>query len=224
MPASIPLAIFFVIREFPLGMETVTICTMVWPPIEMDKDWACMIFVMTSVVVMVLVPVSIIFVNYVRIMRTLKASIKKFKSKNMNTLASGKPGATIARRLFNSHKEMRVIYFLVLLVFVFCITWTPILISFLLLLYDDLCHALIMTSQMFVFSICVAMSNVCINPVIYAFVNDRYRSGLTKLLQMCRQRSTRNTVYPSTVFQVDVKSTQLQTDCFLDRTDTTSAL
>ena len=220
--AGVPLAMFFVLREFPLGTTTVQICTLVWPAYE--NDYAALAFTIPSVLFMLVLPLTLILVNYIRIMGTMKASMKKFKS-NIAKPDSLHKASTVAGRLFKAHKEMRVIYLLMLIVTIFCVLWIPLSVSFVLILYDGWTNALVMTSQLFVASVGLSMMNTCVNPVIYAFVNDRYRIGLVKLLQICRCRNRNsNAVHPISVFQIDTTVTPLSNDGYMNRPKRTDSM
>lgn len=202
VPSGVPLAMFFVIRNFPIGSGMVDICTLVWPNVENFR--VSVVFAVPSVLVMFVIPLVVISLNYIRVMKTLKASVRKFKS---GRLSRDWPQASQSARgglLVASHKEIRVVRFLILLVILFCVFWMPISVSFLLILYDGFSNVLIMTSQYFVTSVGLAMMNACVSPVVYAFVNERYRYGLRKLFRKMKKRpKVNNVVRPLPVFVIN---------------------
>jgi hypothetical protein len=186
---SAPLGMFFITSELEINNETVRVCTLVWP--YNDKVHLSMVFTLPSILIMFMLPLCIILISYARVVKKLEESIKKFKS---NT--EGK--SLWNRTLFSKHKEMRVVRLLILLVVCFCILWLPISIAFVMLFYDGITDALIMTSQLFVSTVIIAMTSACVCPVIYAFVNERLRRGFKKVV--CRKK---NKIDNATVFTVN---------------------
>ena len=197
---SVPLGMFFLTTDVDINNEAVTVCTLIWPN-NSDIRWS-MAFIPPSVLVMFILPLGIILVSYTRVVNKMKDSINKFKASKQNTSLWSH-----VRTLFGEHKEMRVVRLLILLVVCFCVLWMPISISFIMIFYDGITESLNTTSQFFISAVCVAMTNSCISPIIYGFVNERLRKGF---LKMIHRRN--NKIDNSSIFNVDVQSSRRKTN------------
>ena len=162
--ASLPYGASFITTIIDINNKTEHVCTLVWAYNE--HVYLSMLVLPPSMLLMFILPLAIMLVCYIRVIKKMKQSIDKFK----NTKAS-------VCVLFTEHKEMRVIRLLLLLVVCFCLLWMPISISFIMIFYDGITESMITTSQLFISTVCVAMTSACVSPVIYVYVNNRLRKG-----------------------------------------------
>ncbi|KAK2148715.1 hypothetical protein LSH36_486g02015 [Paralvinella palmiformis] len=195
--SSVPLAIFFVIKESTVDTDRVIVCTLMWPNNDVRTSY---VFIVPAILVGFVLPLILIVINYTRIMKALNDSMKKLHQHR----CSGPPvvrtrSGMFNPKLFRHRREAKVIRFLIVLVVVFCTMWLPIAVCMILIVYDKVTHHLIMTSNLFIAGECFALSNSLVNPLIYAFINERYRNGLNRIVGNVRRVSLKtNKITPST--------------------------
>ncbi|XP_074641161.1 free fatty acid receptor 4-like [Tubulanus polymorphus] len=182
--AFIPLALFFHVKQFPFGTSSVTICTLMWPTKEIKMS--C-IFVLIVCILGFIVPLIVIIFNYVQI-------FKKFSSKREETAlrrlsSSAEPPAvqesddkdTEEDQVSRDAKDYQLVRMTAMVVGTFIVMWTPLCIIFLVVLFDGYGYnggRMAIKSWSFIFAICLAFTNSCMNPVIYFTFNQKFRSGL----------------------------------------------
>ena len=195
--ASVPLAVFFVLKQSLIDADRVIICTLVWPNNDVRTSYT---FVVPAILVAFVLPLVIIVVNYARITNTLNQSmIKLHQHRHGDPVAIRTRSGLFSWKLFRHRREARIVRFLVVLVIVFCTMWSPIAVCLILIVYDKATYHLLMTSNLFIAGECFALSNSLVNPLIYAFINDRYRKGLDRMLANVRRLSVKsNRITPST--------------------------
>lgn len=169
--ACMPIGIFFVLEDFPLGDRTVTLCTLVWPKTEVRISFAVTI---PMVICGFVFPICIITYNYFSILYVMVKSTKRV------TKIEGTTPIHISCLMWNRRRqnEIRVVKLLVSTVVLFVITFLPIFVCFVLILYDGLTGKLVMTSQAYLAGTCIAALNACVNPMMYGVINKKMFSHL----------------------------------------------
>lgn len=175
---SSPIAMYFVVRQFPFGTQTVKICTLIWP---VSKIRISVVFTVFLCALGFLIPLAILAVNYFLILKRFCKSRRAIASINGNTLTKNKR--------HREARDLRVIQTLVLVVVLFLLMWSPIFIVFVLIQLDGMDDKMKMSSQMFIATLAIAVCNGCLNPFVYGIRNYRIkRSVLRCLLHRKRQR------------------------------------
>ena len=183
---SVPLGIFFTLKESVVNSEYVIVCTLAWPNNDITISF---MFLIPALAVTFVLPLSLLTVNYIRVMKTLNDSMEKFHKQNAAVQSQSPVNSRVLNwKIFRKRKEMKMIRFLILLVVVFCVMWTPMALCFVMLVYDKASYKLVMSSEYFIAAECFALCNSLVNPLIYAFINERYRNGVTKLIAKIRRR------------------------------------
>ncbi|XP_046372097.1 free fatty acid receptor 4-like isoform X2 [Haliotis rufescens] len=181
-----PLAVYFNVRSVPMGTTKVDICTLVWPRQNKFK----VSFLFTSVVCICgfILPLLLLSWSYFQIFRKFW-NIRGVIIQNQRNLSSKWMNSLNVRRR-RDIRDFKVVKTLFLLVLLFGIMWSPIFISMILILYDGAADTMIMSSQVFIATYCVAVCNACINPFVYGIMMERLRTKLTSCVTCSRSGSS----------------------------------
>ncbi|XP_052280813.1 free fatty acid receptor 4-like [Dreissena polymorpha] len=157
----LPFAMYFNIKEgTALRNETVTVCTLVWP----RDQHLPVIFISLQFVLCCFIPVTIISLNYIRILKKYwkaKRAIESFASTNVRS---------DTRKESRVRKQQQVVRKLVLIVIVFVVMWSPMFAVIVLVEYDVTKGLNFIPSSALIWALIVAYCNSLVNAVIYGSI------------------------------------------------------
>ncbi|KAM7326501.1 hypothetical protein ACRRTK_014979 [Alexandromys fortis] len=160
--------------------STVYWCREEWPKQEMRRIYTTVLFA-----TIYLAPLSLIVVMYARIGASL------FK-----TSARG-PGKQRQEPWHVSKKKQKVIKMLLTVALLFILSWLPLWTLMMLSDYADLSPNRLRVINIYVYPFAhwLAFCNSSVNPIIYGFFNENFRSGFQDALQICRKKTTPQEAY-----------------------------
>lgn len=168
----IPLGMFFNVREFPFGITTVKICTLVWPRFTTFR--LSVFFTSVLCVVGFVIPLTIMAVNYFQILRKFCRSRRAIRQTSINNEATN----SLRHRRTRDQRDIKVVKTLVLIVVLFLLMWLPIFITFVAIQLDGMSESMQLSSQTLIATLSIALANGFVNPFIYGVMNDRLRRGI----------------------------------------------
>ncbi|XP_042222755.1 neuropeptide SIFamide receptor-like [Homarus americanus] len=163
---TLPWAIFFNLEPIP---ETdLHVCTDRWP----DEQSGNLYFVLANLIMCYLLPLTAISVCYILIWR--KVWRRKLPGEQQD----------VGVAMMMQRSKIKVIKMLLVVVILFALSWLPLYAIFARLklgvapteMENHIIHILAPIAQW------LGASNSCINPVLYAFFNDKFRSGFKAIL------------------------------------------
>ncbi|CAL4060430.1 unnamed protein product, partial [Meganyctiphanes norvegica] len=161
---TLPWAIFFKLE--PIENTDILVCTEKWPE-NLNGD---LYFVLAHMVMCYLFPLTIISICYILIWR--KVWWRKLP---------GEENAGVANMVHRS--KIKVIKMLLLVVILFALSWLPLYIIFARLRFgvpsdteDSIIRVVAPIAKW------LGASNSCINPILYAFFNNKFRAGFKAIL------------------------------------------
>lgn len=170
LTTTIPWPLYFhLVSAFPTSPE-IRLCLEEWPS-ERDKD---LYFILANVVFCYLLPLILILLCYVMIwIRVWRRSIPT-ESKD----------AHIDR--LQQRSKVKVVKMLVVVVIIFMLSWLPLYAIFIRIKlgseqmesWEDVLLPYVTPVAQW-----LGASNSCINPVLYAYFNQKYRRGFTAIIQ-----------------------------------------
>ncbi|XP_064085803.1 neuropeptide SIFamide receptor-like [Macrobrachium nipponense] len=163
---TLPWAIFFKLE--PIPNTDLKICTEKWP----DEEGGNLYFVLANLVMCYLLPLTVISICYILIWQ--KVWCRKLPGERQDE--------GVAMMIHRS--KIKVIKMLLVVVVLFTMSWLPLYVIFARLKFGSqptemeyqVIHILAPIAQW------LGASNSCINPVLYAFFNDKFRSGFKAIL------------------------------------------
>lgn len=170
LTTTIPLAIFFDLVVIYQGdKEEVNVCVEVWP----DHLNGSLYFVIAHLLFCYILPMILISMCYVLIwIKVCKRHI---------------PGDTKDAQMerMQQKSKVKVVKMLVVVVILFVVSWLPLYIIFARVKMggelspkeDELIHMAAPIAQW------LGSSNSCINPILYAFFNNKYRRGFAAIIK-----------------------------------------
>ena len=187
-----PIAIHFIVLELPLNNRTVKICTLVWPNSPVRPS---ILYTSLMGTFFIFIPFILITFFYSKIFQVLKRSrnnLMSYGSLSSDSDGTMRPIPSKSTGTGRTRRDRKIITMLVTVVVVFVVSWIPMFLVFVLMLYDGLSQALIVRSHYFLLAICIAFTNACINPIIYGVMNTNFTSALHALFGKCLRRTDRN--------------------------------
>ncbi|ETN64242.1 g-protein coupled receptor [Anopheles darlingi] len=195
---NLPWLFVFTLRPIGIPGSIAEICTEMWPTQE-SESWY---FLFANLFFCYLGPLIVISICYVIIWK--------------NVAYRNLPREMIINRkndVFNRSK-VKVIKMVFVVIITFAISWAPLYAIFCFvkfageLVNDE-------TAQSFILTILpvaqwLGASNSCINPILYAFMNRKFRAGFKKLFQSCCTTDEDDWDLPTTVGRLDEKDIYLR--------------
>ena len=189
----IPVAAFCVIREFPFGEGTATICTLFLPRIDSIK--ISQIVAICILVCTYIIPIILITHNYVRILLALRNLRRKIVSVNTVDQSVTARESMNTRERFRTQRQRKVVRFFILMLVLFVLMYLPIHISIIVITLDGISNVLEMRSDIFLACMCVAFSNSCISPILYGIFNEKVKLSFKLLCSKnVKRKITRNQI------------------------------
>ncbi|KAK8382806.1 hypothetical protein O3P69_011388 [Scylla paramamosain] len=163
---TLPWAIYFTLE--PIPKTDLSVCTDRWP----DEHSGNLYFVLANLVMCYLLPLTVISICYILIWR------KVWRRK----LPGERQDVGVAMMMHRS--KIKVIKMLLVVVILFALSWLPLYVIFARLklgvaltdMENNFIHILAPIAQW------LGASNSCINPILYAFFNDKFRAGFKAIL------------------------------------------
>lgn len=155
-------------------------CREEWPKQEMRRIYTTVLFA-----TIYLAPLSLIVIMYARIGASL------FKTSAHGT------GKQRQEPWHVSKKKQRVIKMLLTVALLFILSWLPLWTLMMLSDYADLSPNRLRVINIYVYPFAhwLAFCNSSVNPIIYGFFNENFRSGFQDALQICRKKTTPQEAY-----------------------------
>ncbi|XP_023725486.1 neuropeptide SIFamide receptor isoform X2 [Cryptotermes secundus] len=167
---TLPWAIFFRLHPLEDGSD-IQICTELWPTPESGNIY----FVVAHLVMCYLFPLTLISVCYLLIWRRV-----------CRRTLPGEPhsrGGVVDLMIHRS--KVKVIKMLLVVVVSFALSWLPLYVLFTMVKFgghpsseteEAIIHALLPIAQW------LGASNSCVNPILYAFFNRKFRTGFKAII------------------------------------------
>ncbi|KAL4231200.1 Somatostatin receptor type 5 [Mactra antiquata] len=143
-----------------MGSTTVEVCTLVWPHGTVGLIMPCI-----SLVVLFVIPVTLISVNYYKILRkylSAKTAVMQATSQMRNVNVSN------SRR----KRDLKILKTLVTLVVLFVVMWTPIFMVLGFIIIDKNTDRREISSASLFWTLTLTYANSGVNPFIYGFTSN----------------------------------------------------
>ncbi|XP_076360621.1 tachykinin-like peptides receptor 99D [Tachypleus tridentatus] len=155
------------------------ICFMVWPDGYSNDSYTEYIYNVNILVLTYILPISSMTFTYFRVGRELWGSktIGECTEKQLETIKS----------------KRKVVKMMIVVVFIFTVCWLPYHIYFLLAHHHPQIISTNYVQHIYLSIYWLAMSNSMYNPIIYCWMNSRFRRGFKKVFMMsfcCGQTET----------------------------------
>ncbi|XP_035796071.1 neuropeptide SIFamide receptor-like [Anopheles albimanus] len=195
---NLPWLFVFTLRPIGIPGSIAEICTEMWPT-QASESWY---FLFANLFFCYLGPLIVISICYVIIWK--------------NVAYRNLPREMIINRkndVFNRSK-VKVIKMVFVVIITFAISWAPLYAIFCFvkfageLVNDEAVQSFILT--VLPVAQWLGASNSCINPILYAFMNRKFRAGFKKLFQSCCTTDEDDWDLPTTVGRMDEKDMYLR--------------
>ncbi|XP_041370276.1 free fatty acid receptor 4-like [Gigantopelta aegis] len=168
----LPMILYFDTQFVRLGQSHVTICTLIWP--RQPKIRVSIIFTTILLISAFIIPFVLLTWSYVNIFRRFW-TIRQTVVKPQKTFTSTIWMSTLDFKKRRDKRDFRIVKTLFSLLVFFFVMWTPVFIVFVFIVADQ---KMIISSQVFVFTIAMCMGNAIINPLYYGMMVERLRARL----------------------------------------------
>ncbi|XP_042314399.1 free fatty acid receptor 4 [Sceloporus undulatus] len=151
--ATLPLSLFFTVQPLQHKGREVYICTLIWPSTAGEIAWD-----ICFVIVVFLIPGLIIVISYSKILQIAKASRRRLDA-----------GMAYSERnhIRISQQDFKLLRTLFVLMISFFVMWSPIIITILLILAQELKPDMNIEPSFFFWIMAFTFSNSVVNPVLY---------------------------------------------------------
>ncbi|KAK6645153.1 Tachykinin-like peptides receptor 99D [Polyplax serrata] len=169
---SIPNLIFYTLEvvKFENGHER-RVCYMIWPDGPTNESiqeyWYNVIFMLLTYVL----PIGSMTYTYTKI--------------GMELWGSQSIGECTQRQLENIKSKRRVVKMMIVVVVIFMLCWLPFHIYFILTSHFPEVTQTSYIKEVFLAIYWLAMSNAMYNPIIYCWMNSRFRRGFKEIFRWC---------------------------------------
>ena len=189
-PLYCPIAIYFDVIRIATDTGSISFCSLTWPRGSVSYS---AVFTLCVCTVGYIIPFVIIIVNYTRIYKMLRTSRR--------AIAHTSQERTLPIRTSSiKQRNVRVVNTLVLLVVVFFIMLTPLFITFIVIQQDSSSETFVVPSHALVWVVVICYLKACINPFLYAYLNNKLKRGMSSACACKRRKSvslTRNSTRPT---------------------------
>ncbi|XP_055539864.1 neuropeptide SIFamide receptor-like [Wyeomyia smithii] len=188
---NLPWLFVFTLKPIGIPGSLAQICTELWPS-PASESWY---FLFANLILCYLGPLLVISICYVIIWKNVA-----YRKLPRDLIISRK------NEVFNQSK-VKVIKMVFVVIITFTLSWLPLYTIFCFvkfagdLIYDD-------SVQTFIFGILpvaqwLGAANSCINPILYAFMNRKFRAGFRHLFRSCCSNEDVEWDLPTTVIRHD---------------------
>ncbi|XP_008113549.1 free fatty acid receptor 4 isoform X1 [Anolis carolinensis] len=181
--ATLPLSLFFTVRPILAQGREVYICTLMWPSTAGEISWdVCFAFVVF------LVPGLVIVISYSKILQIAKASRRRLDAGMAYSVSS---------HIRISRQDFKLLRTLFVLMISFFVMWSPIIVTILLILVQELKPELNIVPTFFFWVMAFTFSNSVVNPVLYNVAH--FKHEWRRIFFCCPGSSRRKTVTDTTL-------------------------
>ncbi|XP_024082499.1 tachykinin-like peptides receptor 99D isoform X2 [Cimex lectularius] len=169
---AVPILIFYttLVQDFPNG-DTRVICYAEWPDGSTTESYQEYIYNVFFMVITYFVPITSMCFTYVRV------GIELWGSQSI--------GECTQRQLENIKSKRRVVKMMIVVVSIFGVCWLPFHIYFIITSYMPEITNLSYIQDLYLAIYWLAMSNSMYNPIIYCWMNTRFRRGFKQFFSWC---------------------------------------
>ncbi|XP_023232740.1 tachykinin-like peptides receptor 99D [Centruroides sculpturatus] len=169
---SLPNLLYSTIEEDGyLNGDSRNICYLVWPDGPSNKSQTDYIYNILIFVVTYIFPIISMIFTYFRVGREL--------------WGSQSIGECTARQVENIKSKRKIVKMMIVVVFIFAVCWLPYHVYFILAHHLPAIIDSDYTPQIYLFIYWLAMSNSMYNPMIYCWMNTRFRQGFKNVFLFC---------------------------------------
>nr|BAO01074.1 neuropeptide GPCR A24 [Nilaparvata lugens] len=169
---SLPMLIFFttVVQDFPNGDSRV-VCYSEWPDGATNESYQEYLYNLAFMVLTYFLPISSMSFTYIRV------GIELWGSQSI--------GECTQRQLENIKSKRRVVKMMIVVVSIFAVCWLPFHAYFIFtsIMPEITNHPSIQDIYLAIYWL--AMSNSMYNPIIYCWMNHRFRRGFKQFFSCC---------------------------------------
>ena len=177
-----PIAVYFNTVTVHLIDKSIILCSLAWPRASISIS---AIFTVCLFTVGYIIPLIIISVNYIRILRKLRAAGRAITHSSQ---VGSHPVRTGSKRKRNVH----VVNTLVILVVLFLLMLTPLFVVFILIQQDISNERFVVPSHALVWVVVVCFTNAFINPFLYGYLNNLLKRRLYSICRWKRRNKLSN--------------------------------
>ncbi|XP_017145064.1 tachykinin-like peptides receptor 99D isoform X1 [Drosophila miranda] len=169
---SCPMMIFYKTEEVPVkGQSPRTVCYPEWPDGQTNHSMLEYIYNILIMILTYILPIVSMTVTYSRV------GIELWGSKTI--------GECTPRQTENVRSKRRVVKMMIVVVLIFAICWLPFHSYFIVTsCYPDITEAPFI-QELYLAIYWLAMSNSMYNPIIYCWMNSRFRYGFKMVFRWC---------------------------------------
>ncbi|XP_054262659.1 tachykinin-like peptides receptor 99D [Macrosteles quadrilineatus] len=169
---SIPQFIFFTtyVQEFPNGDQRI-ICYSEWPDGPTTESYQEYLYNVLFMIVTYFLPICSMSFTYVRV--------------GLELWGSQSIGEATQRQMENIKSKRRVVKMMIVVVLIFAVCWLPFHIYFIITSHIPEITNSPYIQDIFLFIYWLAMSNSMYNPIIYCWMNMRFRRGFKQFFSCC---------------------------------------
>lgn len=197
----IPVAVWFQVLEFPFKPnKQATVCTLVFPNTKPRISF----FFISYIIIMCLIPIIWLVYNYYAIFCKILANEKRWQQQQSVTprrlsAQFSEDGAITSIDEARNRKHYRTVKILLLDVCITIIMWSPIILMMGLIHYDSsrTDGHFFLHSHNFIGTLLAALTNTCVNPLLYGFLNTNFHTCLKDMLHSgCKRRQSQTLDLP----------------------------
>ncbi|KAG5878212.1 hypothetical protein JTB14_009777 [Gonioctena quinquepunctata] len=154
-------------QSTPLNGTDRIMCYMKWPDGEENQSKFSIIYNICFTVITYLIPIGAMIFTYTRI--------------GMELWGSQSIGEITERQKKNIQSKRKVVKMMMIIVIIFAVCWLPYHIYFFVTFYFPSVTERQYIQEVYLFIYWLAMSNSMYNPMIYCWMNARFRTGFKKI-------------------------------------------
>ena len=181
---ALPWAFFFDLRPIDPKLSDVLICSEQWP----DEFYATTYFVIANLCLCYLIPLAVITACYLAIW--LKVWRRQVPGVSETRDSKSGKSLNLQMDLLMQRSKLKVAKMMVVVVVIFVISWLPLYCVFARFKLGGPLEEGSFEERLFMTIAPIAQwlgaSNSCINPVLYAFFNQKYRKGFAAIIKSKR--------------------------------------
>ncbi|XP_074040996.1 tachykinin-like peptides receptor 99D isoform X2 [Leptinotarsa decemlineata] len=151
----------------PLNGTDRIVCYMKWPDGKENASKLEIIYNICFTVITYIIPIGAMIFTYTRI------GVELWGSQSI--------GEITERQMKNIESKRKVVKMLITIVTLFAVCWLPYHVYFLVIFYFPSLTGLQYIQEVYLFIYWLAMSNSMYNPIIYCWMNARFRTGFKKI-------------------------------------------
>ncbi|ODN06402.1 Tachykinin-like peptide receptor 99D [Orchesella cincta] len=169
---SMPMLVFFQTYEKIISNgETIVICYSEWPDGPQTQSFQEYLYNVFFMIFTYFIPIAVMGYTYTRV------GIELWGSKSI--------GECTQRQLDNIKSKRRVVKMMIVVVTIFAFCWLPFHMYFILVSLSPNLTNYQFVQEVYLGIYWLAMSNSMYNPIIYCWMNNRFRRGFQQVFRWC---------------------------------------